>query len=549
MLTRRDLREQIANLFKLEELELLCRDLHVDPENIPGRDQGKAYFVDQLIDHFHDRDRLSELRAALEAARPKAQWQFDISLAGQPQVNEPGPRRTQPALLAAAIGTGVALVVVFGLLVTAQWPGAVPTVTPTVKRESTRMQGAGYNIFVADIGQLSATGVQSDADGQMLSAEFAAALRDELADPTVLPADVRYDFPVLVWTSRDAAANGWDVTTIRDDGEAQRLAQSVGAQLVIYGNFSQDVPRRLELGAYLPRGVNVVDELNGRLALGQPLAVPTPMDDDTRRGLRLQLNDRQRLLSRWAVGLLYDTHGRPAEALAVLQQATARALRSGLGVDVSNFLVGRQHLLLGQPREAEAAHQAALAANPNYIRAYLGLGDVYLQQAGLLSATEAVSSGLYLRSFEAYSAAEAKAALQPEARQLLSVARLGMGIVNVEQGVDLTAIADDYPPEAQEKFLAATRLLQPELELMARDPEGVRRTLALGYFNLARAYRRLSNVSAETDKTVQTSQFRQAESAYEKCVGMDGSWDEFLAKRIIPACAAELELMRETESP
>ena len=74
MLTRAELRQAIGQSFSVEELEILCADLGIDPESIPGRGSGKDYWVTQIVAHFQRRDQMPALLAALKDRRPDVAW-------------------------------------------------------------------------------------------------------------------------------------------------------------------------------------------------------------------------------------------------------------------------------------------------------------------------------------------------------------------------------------------------------------------------------------------------------------------------------------------
>ena len=59
--TRASLRHNLVESFSLEELVLLCDDLGVDSEIIPGSDAGKAYWASQIIGYFVHEDRIDDL--------------------------------------------------------------------------------------------------------------------------------------------------------------------------------------------------------------------------------------------------------------------------------------------------------------------------------------------------------------------------------------------------------------------------------------------------------------------------------------------------------
>ena len=82
------LRENLDARFSLEELETLCFDLGIDAENVPGKDKGKEYFIQEMLTYLGRRGRLPQLVEACKLARPD--WNLEW--------NQAVPKPTPPAL-------------------------------------------------------------------------------------------------------------------------------------------------------------------------------------------------------------------------------------------------------------------------------------------------------------------------------------------------------------------------------------------------------------------------------------------------------------------
>ena len=90
---RTALRSNISQTHDLDDLDLLCGDLGVDPENIRGKANGKEYWISQIILYFDYRARIADLIARLIATRNSVDWQKLISVAApaeQPAVIDVG---------------------------------------------------------------------------------------------------------------------------------------------------------------------------------------------------------------------------------------------------------------------------------------------------------------------------------------------------------------------------------------------------------------------------------------------------------------------------
>ena len=85
------------------------------------------------------------------------------------------------------------------------------------------------------------------------------------------------------------------------------------------------------------------------------------------------------------LGLRDDLPGEPSEALALARDAERGvglfAESRGEGKEHLYYLKGRAALFMNNYTEAEEALQKALAANPDYARAQVALGSVYLDIA------------------------------------------------------------------------------------------------------------------------------------------------------------------------
>ncbi len=69
------LREKIFNYFSLGELNILCQDLDVDPEELKGGE--KIEKANELIKHMRRRDRMDALINMLEIDRPNVNWRME----------------------------------------------------------------------------------------------------------------------------------------------------------------------------------------------------------------------------------------------------------------------------------------------------------------------------------------------------------------------------------------------------------------------------------------------------------------------------------------
>lgn len=87
MTTYPALREQMSIAFNKEEIILLCGDLGLDADNVPGGDRSESYFIEQMILYCERRGRMDDLLAALHRTRPNIDWPNIAAQASSPDQN------------------------------------------------------------------------------------------------------------------------------------------------------------------------------------------------------------------------------------------------------------------------------------------------------------------------------------------------------------------------------------------------------------------------------------------------------------------------------
>ncbi|BCX02893.1 MAG: hypothetical protein KatS3mg053_0831 [Candidatus Roseilinea sp.] len=92
------LRAFLVAHFSRNELELLCLDLHVDPEDVPGIGTSKEYWAAQIVLYFQHRDALPELIRRCRALRPNAPWD---------ELDEPSTTAPHPRSVTVVVGFSV----------------------------------------------------------------------------------------------------------------------------------------------------------------------------------------------------------------------------------------------------------------------------------------------------------------------------------------------------------------------------------------------------------------------------------------------------------
>ncbi len=543
MTERQRFRDQIVASFGTDELETLCRDLGIDPDIIPGQDQGKEYWVDQIIAYFERRGQVPALMSALRQRRSEQTWAYTPA-AG---ISAVAPRKMPIGLLAGA--GGLAAVVLIGALVLSRGAGtAIPTATPVVATpEATvapqKMPAFKTGIYIADFGLVEGGKVVSLAEGLPLAGYLIDGLNVELKDPNTLPAAVRSDFQPEIWGSKEAMANGWQIGPIGTMTEAQQVGEQLGAQVVIYGNVVTDSgASRLQLDFYVPQALKTADELAGGYAIGKPIPMQWPLTEEVPLGIRSNLNSRQRLMLRLTIGIAYDQAGQPEKALDIFNRATSDLNPPcGSGREVLQFFIGREQLLTGNSEEAMKAHIEAISCNSDFARALIGLGDANLQATRALSPEVRMESDSFQAAVYNYALAEQKALAEGHL-QLATLAQLGLGLTKQLAGSTYYQLDDN---DKARPFLSdAIKLMAPALDELSKRPDGQKRTLAIGYSLLGTAYWYSALTTPESDASTAGKFLDQAKGSYGRCIALAPEGTETVEAKlaeIVNTCRNNLE--------
>ncbi len=204
---------------------------------------------------------------------------------------------------------------------------------------------AAANVAIVEFGALDANGnPTSSSQGAYLADWLYNRLTQELE---TLPSDVQPNFwhlatgfdPVHLFQKRTTAP-------IRGETDAERVAEQVGASIVIYGNLvpgqstESFVPQ-----FYVAQREGEADELSGSQQLGQAIPLPTPVSDEY---LRANLQPIGRALVWFSRGLQNDLSGRYDLAYQILTEGESRLTdwNEDQGKEVLYYFIGREALFL-----------------------------------------------------------------------------------------------------------------------------------------------------------------------------------------------------------
>jgi tetratricopeptide (TPR) repeat protein len=223
-----------------------------------------------------------------------------------------------------------------------------------------------FNIAVAQFGEVTGNDVKASTVATQLSNRLFDFLDSEFT-ATNFNLDVQIthkNIPIIVG----------------GDEEAQRLAEKTNAHLVVYGNMI--VADDSAEAEFSPRFYVAEHPDTTELTGQEQLALPIPFDISAlnhKDKINSILRSRASILFLFTEGLTYLTADNYEAAASSLTSATndANAHELFAGREVLYLILGMTYRLQGNYSLAEKNFEEALAINPEYARAYTGLGNIY----------------------------------------------------------------------------------------------------------------------------------------------------------------------------
>jgi tetratricopeptide (TPR) repeat protein len=389
-----------------------------------------------------------------------------------------------------------------------------------------RMSQDTFNVIVAEFGQIDAQGnVSHSEDGWNLSEWMFKQLQDEYKNWPTKPPVVWHDSLGLFEKKATIGIIAGNTPEERSQA-AQEVAERLGAHMVIYGNIAIDEnPPQFIPEFYIAEIRNEADEIVGRHQLGAPLEVRLPIDlYDLRASTFFEgkLGVRVDALVWFTRGLALDLSGRHEDALAVFKQAaTEEQLNSwqdDQGREILYYFIGQEALFLSRENsefldEAEEAFKKALAINPVYTRAHIGLGGVYFQQTQLLPPEQRLQTDYLDLAIEQYILAVEGGSDSPGAQVEIK------GLLALGKAYRLQAEAYLHAGEYETAgpiYDMAIEKIQKAIERLSQDQH---RLLAEAHLGLGVAYEGKAHIRyVAGDKTESKFLYEAAHAAYTKCV-------------------------------
>ena len=230
-----------------------------------------------------------------------------------------------------------------------------------------KIMTGNFNIAVAQFGEIR-------EDGSVGPSAKAQKIRSILFDFM----DSEYRATGLGLTVQVTQKN---MPFIAEGAEAEKLAERVNADIVIFGNISAHG----DTGEFFPRFYvaqrSDTDELTGQGELAYPIEFDMSKPDNR---IHADLRIRTTILFNFTKGLIYfseedfDSATRAAQAAITAAEGLEKPFA---GEESLYLLAARIQMSQGNDKEANKFLDQALELNPNYARAYLARGYILYNQA------------------------------------------------------------------------------------------------------------------------------------------------------------------------
>lgn len=335
-----------------------------------------------------------------------------------------------------------------------------------------RMTGE-YNVVVTEFDA-------HDASGNPVASSVASDLSHSLAD--ALKQDLTGLGSIVVEVRPPGEAGRLSGSSDEQRAlEARRLADRIGADVVIYG-WLDDARTALHPQFYVRQGdLTGAQELVGAFQLGSAIRAPTPIDQEKAAAITVRelLVSRTRSISELILGLSYFRLQQYGGAERHLDAAIAAdGWPDGDGREVLYLFRGGAAGAMGNLLEADSWYDKALELNPQFARAHLGRAEDAFQHAKGTCERGGVDARGLMAARDAYQGTLA-AADQPASANVSSKAHLG--IARVDVCISQAELEDRWDEAASEAtiVIAAFDAGDESLRELAAEAHGVRAFSAL----------------------------------------------------------------------
>lgn len=244
-----------------------------------------------------------------------------------------------------------------------------PTATPCPSMPRTSF----INVLVVDFAQ---------GDPQ-IGTDLAQAMAAELQKKFD---EINPEADLLVW-GPDKLCQGADQGQITSEEAAEKAAQAVNADVVVYGLFNED--NKIDLNFKLSSGLHKYESFSELELAEEMIGVPVPLGEDPKdpfnqKTAREKLTINALIYANILLGLgaYYKSEPDFQEALVKFQTAVdIPGWADHQGKYIVFVLLGNAAGKIGNLDLAQASYQKASDIRPDFADAYLGLADVYFVQA------------------------------------------------------------------------------------------------------------------------------------------------------------------------
>jgi tetratricopeptide (TPR) repeat protein len=257
---------------------------------------------------------------------------------------------------------------------------AVATAAYVLYPRPTPVMAGDLNVAVAEFGALDAQGAAVEsADARALSESLYTTLNDQLQAINQAAASSEQRFDVQVWgPARVGRING--NTPDERATAAEQFALRSRAHVLVYGYLQQRNGGALFAQQFFLRNLPDNPELEGQHDLGRSVPVRSLDDPSSRQQLRESLTGRTHAFAEFVIGLSQYTNDKFADANVHFHAADADPQwDDASGKEVLYLFMGYTAGKLGDLDGARASFRHALTIDPEFARAYLGLGETQFQ--------------------------------------------------------------------------------------------------------------------------------------------------------------------------
>jgi hypothetical protein len=540
----------ITQRYNLDELETLCFSMGLEYQDLPGWTRGAR--VREFIIQVGEQGDFDKLLGRLKKDRPIPFNQAGLStdsalvqrlrddLDDYKELSKPFYQKWQQQLQLDVRRVLVLLVLVFLSLL-----GGTGFLFITLREVRPAKMTGEFNIAIAEFGEVDENGrIRASEAGEILSATIFNRIKKEMQN---LPSGLT----VQVW--HNEVNPGVQLSYLPGDtgeeraGAAMALAKKINADLVIYGNLRQHDQGSRFLPEFYVAELKDAGELLGAHTLGTEIPIRGSIDS---LGGTIRFNEefsaRANALTLFTIGLALEAAGYPDRALEKFRQAEAiEGWDDDEGKEILYLFIGREANFLwleGEDRgdEVRAAMQKALAINPAYGRAYIGLGNYHIrlseeqfaQIQALRRQEEAINSEAMLRASSRFNQEtnqavryyrEALENLPAAGRDLVETkVHLALGGTHIRQA-DLLYLTGEH-----DTAITLLNLAKAEYEEAYDNAEDDDyRHLALAQLGIARANHQKGNIKKNSPNPDESHSFyRKALDSYNTCIAL-AQEDEF----------------------